>query len=81
MFPLMPPGVISEVMILLMPLPLFTVHSSANLPLQSIRILLELSTAGYGLLALSKSSFLIGILSSIKLQTIPCTALVNVCTG
>lgn len=33
------------------------------------------STAGYGLLALNKSSFLIGILSSIRLHSIPHTAL------
>lgn len=38
MLPLMMPGVIFEVMPLLMPLPLST---SANLPLESIRILLE----------------------------------------
>lgn len=41
MLPLMMPGVIFEVMPVLMPLPLFTVLTSANLPLESIRILLE----------------------------------------
>lgn len=41
MLPLMMPGVIFEAVPLLMPLPLSTILTSANLPLESIRILLE----------------------------------------
>lgn len=41
MLPLVMPGVIFEVMPLLMPLPLSAILTSADLPLESIRILLE----------------------------------------